>query len=69
MTHNIKKSSILKIIKSRKSLHNSDCYSIFRLTKALEELTEFLKAEDELKETKEFVAAQAVIEAAKAEIN
>lgn len=33
-----------------------------RLTKALEELTEFLKNEAELKETKEYIAAQQVLD-------
>lgn len=43
-----------------------DC--LRRLTKAFDELSEFLKNEDELKETKEFGAAQAILDAARVEL-
>lgn len=36
--------------------------SNFRLAKAFEELSEFLKNEEELKETTEYLAAQQVLE-------
>lgn len=43
-----------------------DC--IRRLTKAFEELNDYLKNETELKETKEFQAAQAILEVARPEL-
>ncbi|XP_055696607.1 tubulin-specific chaperone A-like [Lutzomyia longipalpis] len=39
-----------------------------RLKKAFEELNEFLRAEEDLKETEEFTTAMAVIEEAKAQL-
>lgn len=42
--------------------------TIRRLTKAFDELNEFLKTEAELKETKEYIAAKAIIEVARVEL-
>lgn len=43
-------------------------FCCFRLAKAYEELNEFLKAEEDLKETEEYTNAMAVIEEAKVQL-
>lgn len=43
-----------------------DC--LRRLNKAFDELTDFLKNEGELKESKEFQAAQAILDVARVEL-
>lgn len=43
-------------------------FSFYRLVKAYDDIVEFLKNEDELKQTKEYTAAQGIIELAKVEL-